>query len=55
VFTFFFIPNDSPAPPSACLGDYPTLGVDANALYIGTNNFCGATLGTATLTTPTPM
>ncbi|MGH9813094.1 MAG: hypothetical protein ACRD4T_08155, partial [Candidatus Acidiferrales bacterium] len=44
VFTFFFIPNDSPAPPNACLADYPTLGVDANALYIGTNNFCGPDL-----------
>ncbi len=43
VFTYFFIPIAStpPAIASNCLADYPTLGVDANALYIGTNNFCG--------------
>jgi hypothetical protein len=49
-FTFFFI-NISTLPPaqaSTCLADYPTLGVDANALYVGTNNFCGASLATAT-------
>ena len=27
---------------NTCLADYPTLGLDANALYIGTNNFCGS-------------
>jgi len=43
VFTFFYIPIDTTQPPISqfCLADYPTLGVDANALYIGTNNFCG--------------
>ncbi|MBI5837890.1 MAG: hypothetical protein HZB25_11635, partial [Candidatus Eisenbacteria bacterium] len=44
VFTYFFI-NIATLPPtisSTCLADYPTLGVDANALYIGTNNFCGS-------------
>ncbi len=42
VFTFFFIPIDTTPPTisSTCFADYPTLGVDANALYIGTNNFC---------------
>jgi hypothetical protein len=25
-----------------CLGDYPSLGVDEDALYIGVNQFCGA-------------
>ncbi len=44
VFTFFFIPIDttSPSISNTCLADYPTLGIDANALYIGTNNFCGS-------------
>ncbi|MFN7977892.1 MAG: hypothetical protein U0P30_07120 [Vicinamibacterales bacterium] len=27
--------------PDACLADYPTLGVDEDALYIGVNQFCG--------------
>ncbi|HEX7880938.1 MAG TPA: Calx-beta domain-containing protein [Candidatus Eisenbacteria bacterium] len=43
-FTFFFI-NIATAPPSisnTCFADYPTLGIDNNALYIGTNNFCGS-------------
>lgn len=31
-----------------CLGDYPTLGVDEDALYIGVNQFCGASLNTVT-------
>jgi hypothetical protein len=31
-----------------CLADYPTPGLDANALYIGANQFCGASLATAT-------
>ncbi len=30
----------APAGPS-CLADYPTLGVDEDALYIGVNQFCG--------------
>jgi hypothetical protein len=44
VFTFFFIPIDTTAPAisNTCLMDYPTLGIDANALYIGGNNFCGS-------------
>ncbi len=25
----------------ACLGDYPTLGLDEDALYVGVNQFCG--------------
>ena len=29
-----------------CLGDYPTLGIDEDALYIGVNQFCGADLNT---------
>jgi hypothetical protein len=27
---------------ASCLGDYPSLGVDEDALYIGVNQFCGA-------------
>jgi hypothetical protein len=33
-----------------CLADYPTLGVDAYNYYVGTNDFCGTSLGTAVLT-----
>lgn len=45
-WTFFFIPINSTNPPIAnnCLMDYPTLGIDVNALYIGGNNFCGGAL-----------
>jgi hypothetical protein len=44
VWTYFFIPIESISPPisNTCLADYPTLGIDNNALYIGTNNFCGS-------------
>jgi hypothetical protein len=44
VWTFFFINISTQTPPIAntCLADYPTLGIDNNALYIGTNNFCGS-------------
>jgi hypothetical protein len=44
IWTYFFIPIDTtpPAISNTCFADYPTLGVDANALYIGTNNFCGS-------------
>jgi hypothetical protein len=42
-FTFFDIPSDSTAPTRATtdFADYDTLGIDANALYIGTNVFAG--------------
>jgi hypothetical protein len=42
-FTFFDIPSDSTAPTRATsdFADYDTLGIDANALYIGTNVFSG--------------
>ena len=44
VFTYFFIDiaTTPPAISSACMADYPTLGIDVNALYVGTNNFCSA-------------
>jgi len=46
VFTEFAFRIDTPAPPISitCFADYPTLGIDANALYIGTSNFCGSPL-----------
>lgn len=45
-WTFFFFQQEqvSPSGDSTCLLDYPTLGIDANAMYIGGNDFCGATL-----------
>jgi len=39
-FYFFQINTVTPAGDNNCFADYPTLGVDANALYIGVNNFC---------------
>ncbi|MEO6323517.1 MAG: hypothetical protein ABIT01_13440 [Thermoanaerobaculia bacterium] len=44
VWTYFFTAIDTPAPAIAntCLMDYPTLGIDVNALYVGGNNFCGS-------------
>ena len=44
VWSFYFIPINTVTPTisNTCLMDYPTLGIDANALYIGGNNFCGA-------------
>jgi hypothetical protein len=30
-----------------CFADYPTPGIDANAIYAGVNQFCGASLNTA--------
>ncbi|MBI4581673.1 MAG: hypothetical protein HY718_18400, partial [Planctomycetes bacterium] len=46
VWTYFFFEQSlvPPAGDGTCLADYPTLGIDANALYIGVNQFCG--LGT---------
>ncbi|MEO8512853.1 MAG: T9SS type A sorting domain-containing protein [Ignavibacteria bacterium] len=48
VWTFFFINISTLSPPisATCLADYPTLGIDNNALYIGTNNFCGSPMQT---------
>lgn len=42
VWTFFFFRQDqvSPAGDATCSSDYPSLGLDANALYIGVNQFC---------------
>ncbi len=42
-FTFFDIPSDSTSPTrtSSDFADYDTLGIDANALYVGTNVFSG--------------
>ena len=49
-FTFFDVPSDttSPARATSDFADYDTLGIDTNALYIGTNVFSstGAFKGT---------
>ncbi len=39
VWTFFFYPEDVGGPDETFFADYPTIGVDANALYIGMNMF----------------
>jgi uncharacterized repeat protein (TIGR01451 family) len=40
---FYYFNMDAPPPAgdTSCLADYPSLGIDANALYIGVNVFCG--------------
>src|SRR6185295_19179166 len=38
---------------SGCLADYPTLGIDANALYIGVNVFYPNNTGTLTFSNTT--
>lgn len=43
-FYYFLHSSVTPAAHSTCLADYPTLGIDASALYIGVNQFCGAGL-----------
>ncbi len=50
VWTFYSF-QDSITGHSNCLGDYPTPGIDANAIYIGVNQFCGLTLNNATYLT----
>ncbi len=42
VWTYFYFDISALGLAATCLADYPTLGLDANALYIGTNNFCGS-------------
>ena len=38
---FFFVPATlSPSIGNTCLTDYPSLGIDANALYMGGDEFC---------------
>lgn len=51
-WTFFYFQQNlvTPVGDATCLADYPTLGIDAAALYIGVNQFCGADLSSATFT-----
>lgn len=46
VWSFFYFDQDLalPAGDPGCLPDYPTLGIDRNALYIGADVFCGPNL-----------
>mgnify|MGYP000914055839 CR=1 FL=1 len=50
VWRFFAFQQQAPNPAgdSGCFADYPTLGIDAQALYIGANIFCGADFGGTT-------
>ncbi len=43
-FTFFQFAQSTGGAPAASFADYPTLGIDRSALYIGTNQF-GSTTG----------
>ncbi|MEW6127725.1 MAG: BACON domain-containing carbohydrate-binding protein [Acidobacteriota bacterium] len=46
IWTFFAFQQNlvTPAGDANCQSDYPTLGIDANGLYIGVNQFCGTPL-----------
>ncbi len=46
VWTFFFF-QSAIGTRTSCLADYPTPGIDANAIYIGVNQFCGSSLNAA--------
>lgn len=43
VWRFFSFQQQQPSTSgdTGCFADYPTLGIDAQALYLGTNQFCG--------------
>jgi len=47
VWTFHFWANDrlGEGTSDACVSDYPSLGVDEDALYVGANQYCGPNLG----------
>jgi len=42
VWTFYYFQQNqvTPSGDNGCFADYPSLGIDANALYIGVNQFC---------------
>lgn len=44
-WTFYFFPQNQVAPEGdfGCFADYPSLGIDRHALYVGTNQFCNRT------------
>ncbi|MDX2030385.1 MAG: proprotein convertase P-domain-containing protein [Blastocatellia bacterium] len=50
VWSFFFFAQNEVAPvgDSGCFADYPSLGIDAHALYIGVNMFCGSSFSNTT-------
>ena len=49
VWTYAFVNNTvTNGSGQGCLGDYETLGIDAHALYMGVNQFCGTSIGSAT-------
>ncbi len=52
VFTLYYFDQDlaAPAGDSGCAAELPSLGIDANALYIGANMVCGADLSSLGLT-----
>ncbi len=49
-WTFYqFAHNEvSPAGDNGCFADFPTLGIDANALYVGLNQFCNRAFSNTT-------
>lgn len=50
VWTFYQFQHNqvSPSGDNGCFADFPTLGIDANALYIGLNQFCNRAFSNTT-------
>lgn len=50
VWTFYQFQHNqvSPSGDNGCFADFPTLGIDANALYIGVNQFCNRSFSNTT-------
>jgi len=50
VWTFYYFQHNlvAPAGDDGCFADYPTLGIDANALYVGVNQFCNRAFNNTT-------
>lgn len=50
IWTFYQFQHNlvSPSGDNGCFADFPTLGIDANALYIGVNQFCNRAFSNTT-------
>ncbi|MBL8190375.1 MAG: hypothetical protein JNK38_20330, partial [Acidobacteria bacterium] len=50
VWTFYQFQHNqvSPSGDNGCFADFPTLGIDANALYVGLNQFCNRAFSNTT-------
>jgi subtilisin-like proprotein convertase family protein len=50
VWMFYYFQHNlvTPSGDDGCFADYPTLGIDANALYVGVNQFCNRAFNNTT-------